>query len=205
MAIILSINAGSSSLKISVYSPGIHLISSCSISSISSPPAKFSCNGKEQKDLDITDHASGFAHFIQYIQQDIDISQITHICHRVVHGGDYTERVIINDESYHHIQSLSDLAPLSIQILFLSSHHHSHSFHFSVTTVLHYPSLDPASQTSQMQLPLPILTPPSTVLSLPTSQTILSTNPSHTNVVSRNMASMVSVVCTFLLSYFPAI
>jgi acetate kinase len=117
MKLILSVNAGSSSLKVSLYrlSPSITLLLTSNISNISSPPAKFSWNGKKSQDLsDIHDHASAFAHFLDYLNHDanIDRSQIAHICHRVVHGGDYTQRVVINDESYHHIETLSDLAPL---------------------------------------------------------------------------------------------
>lgn len=33
-------------------------------------------------------------------------------CHRVVHGGDYDRPKIINEETYHHLEELTDLAPL---------------------------------------------------------------------------------------------
>ncbi|KAF9237656.1 Acetokinase family-domain-containing protein [Melanogaster broomeanus] len=96
MSLILAINAGSSSLKISLYRrvpqdpTGPRLLLTSSISSISSPPAKFNS---------IT---------LSLPQQ----KKIKHICHRVVHGGDYTEPVIISEQFYHHIEKLSDLAPL---------------------------------------------------------------------------------------------
>jgi len=121
--LILSVNAGSSSLKISLYHL-LTLILSSNISNISSPPAKFSCktdhSEKEFELSSITDHASAFAHFLHYLKHDanIDTSRIAHICHRVVHGGNYSERVVINNESYHHIETLSDLAPLSAQTAF---------------------------------------------------------------------------------------
>jgi acetate kinase len=38
---------------------------------------------------------------------DIDIA-----CHRVVHGGDYTTSQVINSDTYHHLEALTDLAPL---------------------------------------------------------------------------------------------
>lgn len=124
--LILSVNAGSSSLKISLYrlsdnlDPPVALILTSSISNISAPPAKFSfktengTNSKSEELSSITDHASAFAHFLDTLksQADIDPEQIAHICHRVVHGGDFRERVVISDESYHHIETLSDLAPL---------------------------------------------------------------------------------------------
>uniref|UniRef100_A0A1Y1KA20 Probable acetate kinase n=1 Tax=Photinus pyralis TaxID=7054 RepID=A0A1Y1KA20_PHOPY len=33
-------------------------------------------------------------------------------CHRIVHGGDYTESRTITRDTYHHLEKLSDLAPL---------------------------------------------------------------------------------------------
>lgn len=127
--LILAVNAGSSSLKISVYrrSNPVTLILSSSISNINSPLANLSWSNNP---LSIQHHASAFAIFIDYLNHDhhIDCSNIKLICHRVVHGGNYTQPVIINQQSYHHIETLSDLAPL--YLLFLSSHP-SHLFPFS--------------------------------------------------------------------------
>jgi acetate kinase len=133
-SLILSVNAGSSSLKIALFSHSkesentqrdrepITLLLTSSISNISSPPAKFSferteSGEKDTKEEDLTsvkDHASAFAHFLDYLKNEasIDRNEIAHVCHRVVHGGDYTDPVVISDESYHHIEKLSDLAPL---------------------------------------------------------------------------------------------
>ncbi|KIJ14302.1 acetate kinase [Paxillus involutus ATCC 200175] len=128
MSLILAVNAGSSSLKISLFhrlpqdpeTP--RLLLSSSISSISSPPAKFSfndagttpCSAYNSSEPSIHDHESAFVHFLNRLKEDatIDYQEIRHICHRVVHGGDYTEPVIISEQSYHHIEKLRDLAPL---------------------------------------------------------------------------------------------
>ncbi|KAJ7672141.1 acetate and butyrate kinase [Mycena polygramma] len=125
--LVLSVNAGSSSLKISLYGireggddlEPVELILTSSISNISSPPAKFSfkvVNGtsKDEQPKSIHDHASAFAYFVQCLDKEakIDVAQITRVCHRVVHGGDYHDPVVINDEAYTHIERLSDLAPL---------------------------------------------------------------------------------------------
>ncbi|KAJ7039640.1 Acetokinase family-domain-containing protein [Mycena alexandri] len=125
--LVLSVNAGSSSLKISLYSvrPGgdhlepVELKLTSSMSNISAPPAKFSFKvvqgtTKDEKVESIHDHASAFAHFIDCLDEeaDLDRARITHVCHRVVHGGDYTDPVVVNDEAYKHIETLSDLAPL---------------------------------------------------------------------------------------------
>jgi acetate kinase len=131
--LILSVNAGSSSLKISLFSLSsndsektqvpVTLLLTSSISNISSPPANFSferaSTGQkgaktEETISSINDHASAFAHFLVYLRNEasIDSNEIAHVCHRVVHGGDYTDPVLISDASYHHIEKLSDLAPL---------------------------------------------------------------------------------------------
>ncbi|PCH42155.1 acetate kinase [Wolfiporia cocos MD-104 SS10] len=133
--LILAVNAGSSSLKISLFrrrnsdakpvQPDhvVELLLVSSITQISSSPALFSFSlashtqGREVKKEsvdNINDHASAFSHFLDYLKTEASIerSEIVHVCHRVVHGGDYFEPVIINSESYHHIKILSDLAPL---------------------------------------------------------------------------------------------
>ncbi|KAK7032817.1 putative acetate kinase [Favolaschia claudopus] len=126
--LVLSANAGSSSLKISLYETTgstddnlepVKLVLTSSISNISAPPAKFTFKvvggtSKDEESSSIQDHASAFAHFIECISHEANIDQdhISHVCHRVVHGGDYHDPVLISDEAYHHIERLSDLAPL---------------------------------------------------------------------------------------------
>ncbi|TBU24035.1 acetate and butyrate kinase [Dichomitus squalens] len=134
--LILAVNAGSSSLKISLFkrspspspspnddSHAVELLLTSTIDNISAPPARFSfalaahAEGRETKKEPVErvrDHASAFAHFLDYLKREasIDRSQVVHVCHRVVHGGDYFKPVVITDESYHHIERLSDLAPL---------------------------------------------------------------------------------------------
>ena len=67
-------------------------------------------------DPSIRDHESAFISFLGRLEEDVSIDrqQVKHICHRVVHGGDYTEPTNISEESYHHIETLSDLAPLRV-------------------------------------------------------------------------------------------
>ncbi|KAK7044107.1 hypothetical protein VNI00_007824 [Paramarasmius palmivorus] len=119
--LVLSVNAGSSSLKISLYSVDrdslddpVQLVLTSSISNISSPPAKFTFSEsvKESSVTSIHDHAGAFAHFLQHLREQLDPNDIVHICHRIVHGGSYHDPVVINNETYHHIEKLSDLAPL---------------------------------------------------------------------------------------------
>jgi len=120
MALVLAANAGSSSLKIALYTVGdiLKLVVNSSISSISSPPAKFSFefgNNVKKDTVDVIhNHTTAFAHFLDRLQLEASIERrnIRYICHRVVHGGDYIYPVQITTESYHHIEELSNLAPL---------------------------------------------------------------------------------------------
>ncbi|KAI6099620.1 Acetokinase family-domain-containing protein [Pisolithus sp. B1] len=146
MPLILAVNAGSSSLKISLFQRRVNdlprLLLTSSTSSISSPPAKFnfevidvpgsestSSGNKESVEEGIRDHESAFEHFVQRLARyaedlkratqvpdedrlNLELSQIRNVCHRVVHGGNYLEPVAITEQTYHHIERLSDLAPL---------------------------------------------------------------------------------------------
>ncbi|KAI5998691.1 Acetokinase family-domain-containing protein [Pisolithus albus] len=146
MSLILAVNAGSSSLKISLFQRHAddppRLLLTSSTSSISSPPAKFnfkvvdvpgsestSVGYKESAEADIRDHESAFEHFVETlaryaedlkqttqvsdeVRPNLELSQIRNVCHRVVHGGNYVEPVAITEQTYNHIERLSDLAPL---------------------------------------------------------------------------------------------
>ncbi|TDL14276.1 acetate kinase [Rickenella mellea] len=132
--LILSLNAGSSSLKISIFRPTgltdsisteepVSRLLNASLSNLSSPPVhfSFSCNAPISHTQEfgdeihgVRDHESGFEYFLSFLQRETSLEKddIAHVCHRVVHGGDYSGPVLISEESYHHIESLSDLAPL---------------------------------------------------------------------------------------------
>ncbi|KAF9691655.1 hypothetical protein EKO04_010446 [Ascochyta lentis] len=127
--IILSINAGSSSVKISVYktpSDGSSTptqLAEASIEGLTAPPAKLKYNrgdsqikGKELKDISTQEDA--FRHILDHLTQDSGLPELNQkedihfTCHRVVHGGDYPRSQVIDAATYHHIEELSDLAPL---------------------------------------------------------------------------------------------
>ncbi|OJA16410.1 hypothetical protein AZE42_05498 [Rhizopogon vesiculosus] len=127
MSLVLALNAGSSSLKISLFRRSAEdaanpvLLLSSSISSIFGPQTKFKFNPVAHQNRllneevnSIRDHASAFTHFLDRLKKEVSIDRtdIKHVAHRVVHGGDYTGPVIISEESYHYIERLADLAPL---------------------------------------------------------------------------------------------
>ncbi|KAF7951775.1 hypothetical protein EAE96_007073 [Botrytis aclada] len=131
--IILSINAGSSSVKISIFSatkgsPSPQPLAEAQISGLTSPPPtfKYSRSGtsiiKNQKlsssSDKITDQNSAFQYILTHLINDPSFPQIRQISdislasHRVVHGGAYQTSQLITSETLHHLETLSDLAPL---------------------------------------------------------------------------------------------
>jgi acetate kinase len=122
---ILSVNAGSSSVKITFYTleNPPRVIANAQISGITAPPLKlkYSRGSKEHKE-EVGDRLStpqdAFKFLLQRCFSDSELSEVAspedlaYICHRVVHGGDYNESVVITNETYHRLQELEDLAPL---------------------------------------------------------------------------------------------
>jgi acetate kinase len=127
--IILSINAGSSSVKISIYKatlgqPPLELAET-QIDGLTAPPPQLKyVRGSEtiEKDKKLDEKISSQKEAFQYmLDQLINDAKLTEIgkkediaiaCHRVVHGGDYDSPKIINQDTYHHLEALTDLAPL---------------------------------------------------------------------------------------------
>ncbi|KAK3383876.1 Acetokinase family-domain-containing protein [Lasiosphaeria ovina] len=127
--IILSINAGSSSVKISVYSVDIDQrpvqIAEATVSGLTAPPATLTYvrAGKtvfKDKELSTKVHSQrdAFDVLLSTLVADHELAQISSedeidlVCHRIVHGGDYDKSQLISDETYEHLEKLNDLAPL---------------------------------------------------------------------------------------------
>lgn len=126
MPIILSINSGSSSVKVSVYKtqgnqPPAQL-AEVQLSGLTAPPATLYYqrgSQKENQQVDgISSHDDAFERILARFIDDADLREISskdgieYICHRVVHGGDYPNAHLIDSETYHHLEDLTDLAPL---------------------------------------------------------------------------------------------
>ncbi|KIV86706.1 acetate kinase [Exophiala sideris] len=127
--LILSINAGSSSLKTTLFleeekdgEKKLSRLASAELSAINQPPAKLKYvrgSYKNTSELgDIKDHKAAFEHILHAFLNDSEIPQasnkedIHYACHRVVHGGDFEEDQLITRETFDKINKLSDLAPL---------------------------------------------------------------------------------------------
>ena len=127
--IILSINAGSSSVKVFVYSAEqgqepIQLAET-QIDGLTAPPPKLKYTrgsttiSKDKKlDKNVSSQNDAFQYMLDELINDKELPSISKkedigiVCHRIVHGGDYTESKVIGEETYHHLEALTDLAPL---------------------------------------------------------------------------------------------
>jgi acetate kinase len=124
---ILAINAGSSSLKVSLFnvdslSSSLEKIAAAAVSGFTDPPAKekYTRGSYSTKNEwpDINSHNDAFQHILDAFFSDKELKEvnskedITYACHRIVHGGDYATDQFINAETYHKIEELEDLAPL---------------------------------------------------------------------------------------------
>ena len=119
---IIAINAGSSSLKISVFEKDSESqIADAEVSNITSDKAKvkYVVHGDtQQSEEQIKDHAEAFRYILDRLTQDSSLpelnerSDISLAVHRIVHGGDYTSPQTIDKDTMHKLEELTDLAPL---------------------------------------------------------------------------------------------
>jgi acetate kinase len=111
--VILSINAGSSSLKTTLFveeeaesgSKGLRRLASAEISSINSPPARLKYLrgiSKDTRDVgDVQDHKQAFEHVLNAFIEDTEIKEVSskddidYTAHRVVQGGNFEEKSVI--------------------------------------------------------------------------------------------------------------
>jgi acetate kinase len=129
MKVILAINAGSGSVKISVYlaeyqqSP--QRIAEAEVNDLTASPPRLSYSRGDtilSKDQEVEERLanqdSAFRFLLQMLIDDENILQIKQktdinfACHRVVHGGEYRSSQIITRDTYNYLEELSDLAPL---------------------------------------------------------------------------------------------
>ncbi|KAK9456640.1 Acetokinase family-domain-containing protein [Dipodascopsis uninucleata] len=131
MKAILCLNAGSSSVKFSLYEHDAkpRLVISGAVSGLTAEKQfldykSFSANGDiietiKRKEVVCKNHDDAFALFLQHLHSKKgenriihSLDEITVACHRIVHGGTISEPLIITPDVYHELDILSDLAPL---------------------------------------------------------------------------------------------
>ena len=121
-ALVLVINCGSSSLKYEVYDmPQMKSRGKGKVERIGMETGNIEqkCeSGVYTKETPVPDHKTAFKYVIEALTDSSkgiikNISEITAIGHRVVHGGEsYSESVIIDDSVIKAIEEYSELAPL---------------------------------------------------------------------------------------------
>lgn len=143
-SLILAVNAGSSSLKLALFAATVdpRLLCTWSVSEIGSENvrAKYSGRGKiDSEPVHIDSHVHAFERFLKVLDSDDEnewkSEQISHICHRVVHGGSYTDPVQIDKSTLDRLTALSDLAPLYAALYYniFFSLVHNQLIHLAIT------------------------------------------------------------------------
>ncbi|MCQ2008668.1 MAG: acetate kinase [Sporolactobacillus sp.] len=120
MALILAINAGSSSLKFQLLDmPAEHLVTKGSVERIGLSDSIFtiSVNGEKKQEIaSISDHEVAVRILLDRLTElkiVHSLKEIEGIGHRVVHGGEeFDDSALVTDDVIKKIEDLSDLAPL---------------------------------------------------------------------------------------------
>ncbi|KAM3446094.1 hypothetical protein MY3296_009994 [Beauveria thailandica] len=128
MKVILAVNAGSSSVKLSAYTQsGVESpaeIAHAEVSKLGSEDAclEYARQGEHVRDEEAGkaggSHETAFQEMVDLLVQDPKLCQIQDrtdidmICHRIVHGGDYQDCQVITAQMYRQLEDLVDLAPL---------------------------------------------------------------------------------------------
>lgn len=128
MKVILAVNTGSSSVKVSVYLAAKNTIpqqiAALQVKGITTPSLKlqYSRSGKtlaQGKIIEnVQSHGHAFRLLLDILVEDTELQEmtskldITIICHRIVHGGSYSEAQIITAPAYRQLERLSGLAPI---------------------------------------------------------------------------------------------
>ncbi|KAK9239445.1 Acetokinase family-domain-containing protein [Lipomyces kononenkoae] len=133
MSAILSLNAGSSSIKFSIYrysdEPSIVVTGSVSgltasqqyLTFTSYKPSGEVLESIKNKEIECPDHDSAFRIFMEHVDSKagekrlVSFDDIAVVGHRIVHGGANARPLLITEDVYHELDVLSDLAPLHNQ------------------------------------------------------------------------------------------
>lgn len=118
MSRILTLNAGSSSIKYSVYSSGSapEELAGGQIDRLGSDAAQLTLKwneGNTTTDIGTADHASGVQAILRAVEPVLDGSPVTGVGHRIVHGGTrYDAPVVLDDDVLGFLEQFQPFAPL---------------------------------------------------------------------------------------------
>jgi acetate kinase len=121
IALVLSLNSGSSSLKASVLK-GEECIVSFLAERLTTNDAAIHIHPKDQPQVSVEkhandetmlDHAGALSIIIGYIKDNGMLTNLVAVGHRVVHGGSlFSDSAVVTEESLEQMKSVSHLAPL---------------------------------------------------------------------------------------------
>jgi acetate kinase len=119
---ILTINAGSSSLKFALFAAGgPECVASGQIEGLGTDPNLAVKNGKGKRifadllegERFVADHAGALRTVLTVVEDRFPQARIAAVGHRVVHGGlDFAAPVLVTDEAMQRLATLTPLAPL---------------------------------------------------------------------------------------------
>ena len=117
---VLSVNAGSSTLKFRLYEmPEEEILMKGTMERIGLDGSNLSIRigeNKIQKDVELNDHEDAVNVLLkELLEQGVisSLDEIEAVGHRIVHGGNlYSSSVVMTDRVLHEIENISDLAPL---------------------------------------------------------------------------------------------
>ena len=120
MTHILTLNAGSSSIKFALFEADtLEERLRGQIEAIGTKPrlkAHIAGADRTERDLDgssVADHASALSAILALVDDTFQDAQVTAVGHRIVHGGpDFVSPVIVSEESFAELEKLIPLAPL---------------------------------------------------------------------------------------------
>jgi len=121
MAHILTLNAGSSSIKFSLFEAGAEPVE-CVRGQVegldAAPCLQAVMPGKPRIDRDLNksdvrDHTTALAIVLAFLREAFGPVTVEAVGHRVVHGGpDFADPLVLDEQSFAYLQRLNPLAPL---------------------------------------------------------------------------------------------
>ncbi|SFT34337.1 acetate/propionate family kinase [Sedimentitalea nanhaiensis] len=114
MSVILTLNAGSSSLKFAVYSAVAEpdLLQTGQVENLG-PVARLEIKGGETREIGPADHAVALTAILQAVEPVLDGRVVAGVGHRIVHGGkSFGDPVALTNATLAQLDALVPLAPL---------------------------------------------------------------------------------------------
>lgn len=118
---ILTLNAGSSSIKFALFEARPELVEGVrgQVEGLGASPRLQAAKPGEPRinqplsETQARDHASALAVVLEFLEKSVGKVAIEAVGHRVVHGGiDFSESIVLDEENFAYLERLNPLAPL---------------------------------------------------------------------------------------------